>query len=103
MPVYKLASQSDTYKIAQIKNHAMVHGGKIYCISSRPAHQCNEIASDTIALVIYNSSFKHAVGEIVKELFAQFGAEYYGMFTDTSEEEFTQLKMGSCFCGFSTF
>ena len=102
MPVYTLTTQADTYKIAAIKKHALVFGGKMYFVSNRPAHQCNEIPNDSIAVIIYNSSFKQAVHEIVNELFTQFGPEYYGMFPDTTEEEFTQLKMGSCMCGFST-
>ena len=102
MPVYTLTTQADTYKIATIKNHAWVFGGKMSFISNRPAHQCNEILSDSIAVIIYNSSFKQAVHEIVNELFTQFGPVYYGMVPDTSEEEFTQLKIHSCCCGFST-
>ena len=102
MPIYTLASQADMSKIAQIRNHAMVHGS-VHCISSTPAHQCNEITSETIALVIYNRGFKGAVQDIVRELFTQYGAVYYGMSPDTSEEEFIQLKMGSCICLFTTF
>ena len=102
MRVFNLASQSDQSKIALIRNHASVNGW-VYCVRSTPAHQCDEITSENIALIIYNRLFKGAVQDIVRDLFAQYGAVYYGMSADTSEEEFIQLKMGSCICGFTTF
>ena len=102
MPVFTLASQSDQTKIALIREHASVNG-RVYCVQSTPAHQCDGVTSENIALVIYNRLFKGAVQDIVRDLFAQYGPVFYGMSADTCEDEFIQLKMGSCICGFSTF
>ena len=94
MPVYKIKTQSDTSKIAEINNHALVFGEKMYFINSRPVHQCIEIPSNNIAVIIYNNRFKNAVEEIVNNLFDQFGPEYYGMCADTSQVEFTHAENG---------
>ena len=102
MPIFTLASHADMGNIDLIRNHAMVHGS-VHFIPSTPPHHCDEISSETIALVVYNTGFKVIVQDIVRELYTQYGAVYYGLSPDTSEPEFIQLKMGSCICGFTTF
>ena len=102
MPIFKLASMEDQSKLGLIRVLAK-ESGLIHCISSVPPHECSVFHSDTIILVIYDGEFKPALQDILGEVFTLFGPEPYGMAADTSQEEFIQLKLGSCICGFSTF
>ena len=102
MPIFKLTTVEDHSKIGLIRNLAR-ESGSIHCISSFPPHECNVFNSETIVLVIYDNGFKPALQAILSEVFALYGPEPYGMASDTTQDEFIQLKIGLCICGFSTF
>ena len=102
MPIFNLANIEDQNKLGLIRVMAK-ESGLIHCISSVPSHECSAFQSDTIILVIYNGAFKPALQDILGKVFNKFGPEPYGMAADTSEEEFIELKLGTCICGFSTF
>ena len=102
MPVFHLSSQADQSKIALIRKHASENGW-VYSVRSTPPHMCDEITKEDIAVIIYTRHFQGAVKDIIRDLFAQYGPAYYGMSEETCEEEFIDIKMHSCICGFSTF
>ena len=102
MPVYHLSSQADQSNIALIKKHASVTGW-VYSVRSSPAHTCDAITKENIAVIVYTRQFQGAVKDIIKDLFAQYGPSYYGMSEETCEEELIHIKMHSCICDFSTF
>ena len=100
--MFKLQSMNDFEKIVLIRNLALEHGS-IYCISSDPEHECNEFHSENIVLVIYDSEFRPALQAILTDIFAQYGPGPYGMASNTSQDEFIQIKLGSCICGYNDF
>ena len=102
MPMFRLQTMNDYSKIVLIRNLAM-ENGYIYCISSDPAHECDDFNSEKIVLVIYDNEFRPALQAILADMFAQYGPGPYGMEANTSQDEFIQLKLGSCICGYNNF
>ena len=102
MPTYKMTSRKDFDKLCEIRRVAM-EKGTLYCISSKPEHNCEPFQSENIVLVTYDIQFNSALQTILAELFDQYGPGPYGMDPNTSREEFTQIKLGTCICGYSDF
>ena len=52
-------------------------------------------------LVRYNPQFRTPLKDLLKELYEEYGTEVYGMDPETSLEEFIQIKLGTCVCGYT--
>ena len=102
MPTFILDTVHDYEKLVIIKEFALEHTGVFYM---NMEHICEEMSQphllslENIGLVRYKEPFRPALEAILRDVFLECGPPE-GMEDDTSCEEYIELKLPSCICGY---